>query len=88
MKRYKIGRIREALSVRLSKELGFLVLPEDLWLQNPVFGPWDLCRWGASVKDEKGLKVNLASWDTMTACVKAKKLGVTKEGFTFEIVAD
>ena len=75
----KPGRIRIRLAELLSVELGWLIDPSDLW---PQQGAWrtdvrlDVFRWeGLIPGDEliphqKGRKVGVYCWDSMTDCVR------------------
>ena len=72
-----IGKTREGLAEMLTRELGVLVIPEDVW---PMQGYWriqplDVCvmRWegiiefGSFIGDDAR---TIGSWYTMTECVR------------------
>jgi hypothetical protein len=67
-----IGQTRIRMAKMLEKSIpGLCVEPRDLWSQIPVYATaqWDCCSWGGGgILD--GRQVNIASWDTMTECLK------------------
>ena len=84
--RRKVGRIRELLAERLRKDFGYQIEAEDLWVQNPVFWRWGLCRWGADCRNKDGKRIQIASWNTMKESVQTKSLGIVDDdGFLIEL---
>jgi hypothetical protein len=72
-----IGRVRWKLFEMLTEHFSIRT-PEDLWMQEGAYRSryWDLARWGADWRDEKGVYWRVFSWSTMSDCVRY--------GFEFE----
>jgi hypothetical protein len=76
MSRRKVGRTRERLAEVILRDLGLVVDPADLWMQEGFYRSryHDLARWGSydahDPKDPPAIKTHIASWDTMTECVR------------------
>ena len=69
-----VGAVRERLAELLAEAIpGARFDPADLVTQT---GRWaqqrysDICRWCGDGRDEHGLNVHVASWDTMTLCAR------------------
>lgn len=63
-----IGKIRIKMAKLLSKELGVLIQPHEIWIQLPVYRTryWDCALWGSNIA---GIG-SLCSWSKMTDCVR------------------
>jgi hypothetical protein len=76
-----IGRIRIRLAEILSESLNLDCQPEDL---SPTQGryrvdkSWDVYAWEVFTQTKAGLTFVAGSWDTMTDCVKAGKVSISK----------
>lgn len=85
----KVGKIRIKLALLLEDAIPTVQFePWDLRSQIPVYASalWDCCSWSGDGKDDKtGLTVHVASWDTMTECVR-DGIAVTQNGpFSWDI---
>ena len=71
------GRIREAAAKILTRELGFIVYPEDIKVAT---GHWrtsrfaDVYRWELITRTNRGLSVWLGCWDRLGDFVRDAKI--------------
>lgn len=68
----RVGSTRRKLAEILSAKFGAPFRAEDIWQQYPVYVRWWGCAlWGAvSYHPGGSTHLSVASWDTMTNCVK------------------
>lgn len=88
--RTRIGRTRIKLCQLLNKTFPeWHFEPENLWSQIPYYArsQQDCCSWGADgvIKDNPRIAVSVASWDTMTQCVKKGIAIYAKEHLSAEV---
>jgi hypothetical protein len=81
------GRTRIKLAALLSKELGLVIEPEDIWDNNYPAAKWlDLARWGVDARPPgKAFKINVHSWDTMGEIVKKGVAVVSRDHCGIEV---
>jgi hypothetical protein len=68
-----VGRTRIRMAKLLERMVpGLTVYPHELWSQIPAYATaqWDCCSWGGEGYLNPWGRVDIASWDTMTKCLK------------------
>lgn len=84
------GRVRKKLATLLAS-YGFVVAPDDLLTQRGDYRKrrWDLAIWLSNRAKRGDRVVDIASWDTMTECVRfgISNVAPTRSGF-YEVFAN